>query len=278
MLIDAKDLCCRSGKHYLLNHINWQVDQGEHWLIFGLNGSGKTTLLSAIAGFKPLTSGELTIFGKRYTEDTIFDLRKKVGLVSNSLFDRVYYNESALQIVLSGIFGAFNVGFDVRDEDVRLAKALLRELRMSDKMYQAFGSMSKGERQNVLIARALITKPDILLLDEPTSGLDIYARDHFFQTVDILAESGKVTLLYVTHYAEEIPSFLKKVLLLRSGHVYAQGTIDEVITSDKISALLNEDVTVERDKAGHLHMSVNAPSQIYDLCYQQEKGGVSCGT
>lgn len=75
MLIDAKDLCCRSGKHYLLNHINWQVDQGEHWLIFGLNGSGKTTLLSAIAGFKPLTSGELTIFGKRYTEDTIFDLR-----------------------------------------------------------------------------------------------------------------------------------------------------------------------------------------------------------
>lgn len=278
MLIDAKDLCCRSGKHYLLNHINWQVDQGEHWLIFGLNGSGKTTLLSAIAGFKPLISGELTIFGKRYTEDTIFDLRKKVGLVSNSLFDRVYYNESALQIVLSGIFGAFNVGFDVRDEDVRLAKALLRELRMSDKMYQAFGSMSKGERQNVLIARALITKPDILLLDEPTSGLDIYARDHFFQTVDILAESGKVTLLYVTHYAEEIPSFLKKVLLLRSGHVYAQGTIDEVITSDKISALLNEDVTVERDKAGHLHMSVNAPSQIYDLCYQQEKGGVSCGT
>ena len=278
MLIDAKDLCCRSGKHYLLNHISWQVDQGEHWLIFGLNGSGKTTLLSAIAGFKPLTSGELTIFGKRYTEDTIFDLRKKVGLVSNSLFDRVYYNESALQIVLSGIFGAFNVGFDVRDEDVRLAKALLRELRMSDKMYQAFGSMSKGERQNVLIARALITKPDILLLDEPTSGLDIYARDHFFQTVDILAESGKVTLLYVTHYAEEIPSFLKKVLLLRSGHVYAQGTIDEVITSDKISALLNEDVTVERDKAGHLHMSVNAPSQIYDLCYQQEKGGVSCGT
>lgn len=278
MLIDAKDLCCRSGKHYLLNHINWQVDQGEHWLIFGLNGSGKTTLLSAIAGFKPLTSGELTIFGKRYTEDTIFDLRKKVGLVSNSLFDREYYNESALQIVLSGIFGAFNVGFDVRDEDVRLAKALLRELRMSDKMYQAFGSMSKGERQNVLIARALITKPDILLLDEPTSGLDIYARDHFFQTVDILAESGKVTLLYVTHYAEEIPSFLKKVLLLRSGHVYAQGTIDEVITSDKISAFLNEDVTVERDKAGHLHMSVNAPSQIYDLCYQQEKGGVSCGT
>lgn len=278
MLIDAKDLCCRSGKHYLLNHINWQVDQGEHWLIFGLNGSGKTTLLSAIAGFKPLTSGELTIFGKRYTEDTIFDLRKKVGLVSNSLFDRVYYNESALQIVLSGVFGAFNVGFDVRDEDVRLAKALLRELRMSDKMYQAFGSMSKGERQNVLIARALITKPDILLLDEPTSGLDIYARDHFFQTVDILAESGKVTLLYVTHYAEEIPSFLKKVLLLRSGHVYAQGTIDEVITSDKISAFLNEDVTVERDKAGHLHMSVNAPSQIYDLCYQQEKGGVSCGT
>lgn len=267
MLIQARDLCCRSGNRYLLNHLNWQVNKGEHWLIFGLNGSGKTTLLSAIAGFKPLTSGELTISGEKYTKENIFELRKKVGMVSNSLFDRVYFNESALQIVLSGVFGTFNVEFNVNDEDVRFAKALLRELRMGEKMYQSFGTMSKGERQNVLIARALITRPEILLLDEPTSGLDIYARDHLYQTMDALAESGKVTIIYVTHYPEEIPSFIKKAMLLRSGFIFAQGPIDDMIQSSKISSLIHEDVVVTRDKQGFMHMDVKAPSSIYDLCY-----------
>lgn len=267
-LIQASEVCCRSGKRYLLNHVNWKVNRGEHWLIFGLNGSGKTTLLSVIAGFKPLTSGDLTVLGERYDQNTIFSLRKKVGMVSNSLFDKVYFNESALQIVLSGLFGAFNIDFDIRDEDVRFAKSLLKELRMGDKMYQSFGTMSKGERQNVLIARALITKPEILLLDEPTSGLDIYARDHLYQTVTDLAHSGQVTILYVTHYAEEIPPFLEKALLLRSGHVFAQGMIDELMTSQKISALLNEEVNVTRDDRGFLHMAVDAPSNVYDLCYK----------
>lgn len=272
MLIEAKELCCRSGNKYLLDHLNWQVKLGEHWLIFGLNGSGKTTLLSMIAGFKPLTSGELTVLGKTYSKETIFDLRKKVGLVSNSLFDRIYYNESALQIVLSGIFGTFNIEFNIKDQDVRFAKALLRELRMGDKMYQAFGTMSKGERQNVLIARALITKPELLLLDEPTSGLDIYARDHLYQTVTALADSGKVTILYVTHYPEEIPTFIKNALLLRNGNIFAQGPIDKIMQSKMISELLHEDVRVSCDENGIRHMTVEAPTQIFDLCYSDIEG------
>lgn len=272
MLIQAKDLCCRSGKRYLLNHLNWQVERGEHWLIFGLNGSGKTTLLSTIAGFKSLTSGELTVLGQQYDPETIFALRKKVGMVSNSLFDRVYHNESALEIVLSGLFGTFNISFDVKDEDVRFVKALLRDLRMGEKMYQSFGTMSKGERQNVLIARALITRPEILLLDEPNSGLDVYARAHLYETVRALAESGCVTILYVTHYPEEIPDFIQKALLMRNGQIYAQGSIEEMMQSGKISALLGEDVTVSHDGNGTFHMNVSAPSHIYDLCYGASEG------
>lgn len=267
MLIQAKDLCCRSGKRYLLNHLNWQVERGEHWLIFGLNGSGKTTLLSTIAGFKPLTSGELTVLGQHYDRETIFTLRKKVGMVSNSLFDCVYHNESALEIVLSGLFGTFNISFGVKDEDIRFAKALLRELRMGEKMYQSFGTMSKGERQNVLIARALITRPEILLLDEPNSGLDVYARAHLYETVRTLAERDCVTILYVTHYPEEIPGFVHKALLMRNGQIYAQGSIDEMMQSDKVSNLLGEDIAVSRDQTGAFHMNVDVPSHIYDLCY-----------
>lgn len=270
MLIQASELCCRSGKKFLLNHINWKVEQGEHWLIFGLNGSGKTTLLSTIAGFKPLTSGTLYILGQEYKKENIFDLRKRVGMVSNSLFDRIYFNESALQIVLSGLFGAFNIEFGIRDENIRFAKKLLQELRMGEKMYQPFGTMSKGERQNVLIARALITKPEILLLDEPTSGLDIYARDHLYQTISALANSGKVTILYVTHYSEEVPAFINKTLLLRNGYVFSQGSVEEMLTSSKVSSLLNEKVCISRDEQGFWHMKVDAPSKIYDLCYKGE--------
>ena len=270
MLIQAKDLCSRSGKRYLLNHINWQVDAGQHWLIFGANGSGKTTLLSTIAGFRPPTSGSLRVLGEEYSRETIFSLRKQVGMVSNSLFDRIYHNESALEIVLSGLFGSFNLSFAVRDEDVRFAKALLRELRMAEKMHQSFGTMSKGERQNVLIARALITRPSLLLLDEPNSGLDVYARAHLAETVARLAASGKVTIIYVTHYAEEIPGFIKKGLFMRSGQIYAQGELEDLMCSEKISALLNEDVRVSRDSSGLLHMDVCAHSHIYDLCYKEK--------
>lgn len=269
VLIQAKNLCCRSGQRYLLYNLNWQVEEGEHWLIFGLNGSGKTTLLSAIAGFKPITSGNLNILGQQYNQLNIFGLRKKVGLVSNSLFDRVFFYESALQIVLSGAFGTFNVEFNVKDQDVRFAKALLRELRMGDKIYQSFGTMSKGERQNVLIARALMSKPKILLLDEPTSGLDVCAREHFYQTVTSLADSKKVTIVYVTHYVEEIPTFIKQALLLRNGHIFAQGKIDDMIQSQKLSSLLNEMVSVQRDDQGMIHLSVESSSGICDLCYKE---------
>ena len=269
-IIEVKNLTKSYKKIKAIDNLSFEVKEGERLGLLGPNGSGKTTLLSTIAGFKPLTSGTLYILGQEYKKENIFDLRKRVGMVSNSLFDRIYFNESALQIVLSGLFGAFNIEFGIRDENIRFAKKLLQELRMGEKMYQPFGTMSKGERQNVLIARALITKPEILLLDEPTSGLDIYARDHLYQTISALANSGKVTILYVTHYSEEVPAFINKTLLLRNGYVFSQGSVEEMLTSSKVSSLLNEKVCISRDEQGFWHMKVDAPSKIYDLCYKGE--------
>lgn len=269
MLIESKRLCCKVGKRYLLNNINWQVEDGEHWMVFGMNGSGKTTLLSMIAGFRPVTSGTLQVLGYSYTQETIFALRRQVGMVSSSLFDHIYHNELALQIVLSGLFGSFDVGNGLKDADVCRAKSILRELRMGDKLYRPFSTLSKGERQNVLIARALISRPRILVLDEPSSGLDLYAQEYFFNTVQALADSGVVTILYVTHHPEEIPPFVTKTLLLRSGQVFAQGPIDEMIQSQRISALLNEAVTVRHEVDGHFRMSVEATSHLYQVCYDR---------
>lgn len=266
-VLKVNDLCYKSGRRYLLNHINWEVQKGEHWLIFGMNGSGKTTLLSMIAGFKSATSGQLEVLGQHYDSASIYVLRKKIGWISSSFFDKYYKEESALQVVLSGLTGTFNVDDTITDADVRYAKALLWELRMGEKLHQPFGLMSKGERQNVLIARALITKPEILVLDEPGTGLDVYARVHMMNTVRMLAENAGVTILYVTHYPEEIQCFMNKTLLLKNGRVFAQGDTATVLNSKNLSVLLNESVVVQRTENGSISMAAQAPSRLCQLCY-----------
>ncbi|MBP3625230.1 MAG: ATP-binding cassette domain-containing protein [Peptococcaceae bacterium] len=270
-ILKMKNLCCKSGRRYLLNDICWEVKAGEHWLIFGMNGSGKTTLSSTIAGYKPITSGNLHVLGESYRRENIFSLRKKVGWVSSSFFDKCYTEEPALHIVLSALTGTLNVDDTIQDKDVRFAKALLRELHMDEKMHQPFHLMSKGERQNVLIARALITRPSLLILDEPGAGLDIYAREHMMQTVHDLAEHGHVTILYITHYPEEIQPFMNKTMLLRNGRIFAQGDTDLMLTSEKISALINEPVCVQKTQNGLIQMQVQASTSLCELCYGRER-------
>ena len=267
-VIKATDLSCKSGKRYLLNDITWEVKPGKHWLIFGMNGSGKTTLSSTIAGYKPITSGSLYVLGETYQKETIFSLRKKVGWVSSSFFDKQYTSEPALHIVLSALTGTLNIDYTIRDEDVRFAKALLRELRMGEKMHQPFNLMSKGERQNVLIARALITRPSLLILDEPGTGLDIYAREHMMHTVRNLADSGEVTILYITHHPEEIQPFMNKTMLLRNGRVFAQGATESMMTSELVSALMNESVQVNKNPDGIVQMKMQVETSLYELCYK----------
>ena len=269
-IIKTNELCYKSGRRFLINHINWEVKEGEHWLVFGMNGSGKTTLLSMIAGYKSPTSGTLEVLGKQYDKENIFELRKEIGWVSSSFFDKYYANETALRIVLSGLFGTFNIDYDVTDADVRRAKALLRELRMEGKMNRPFNSMSKGERQNVLIARALITQPKVLVLDEPGTGLDIRAREHMMNTVKALAESKKVTIIYVTHYPEEVQPFMNKTMLLKNGRAFAKGDTESVLTSDNLSILLDETVHVAQNTDGSVKMEVDAPSYVADKFYGEQ--------
>ena len=269
-IIKTNELCYKSGRRFLINRINWEVKEGEHWLVFGMNGSGKTTLLSMIAGYKSPTSGTLEVLGKQYDKEHIFALRKEIGWVSSSFFDKYYANETALRIVLSGLFGTFNIDYDVTDADVRRAKALLRELRMEGKMNRPFNSMSKGERQNVLIARALITQPKVLVLDEPGTGLDIRAREHMMNTVKALAERKKVTIIYVTHYPEEVQPFMNKTMLLKNGRAFSKGDTESVLTSENLSILLDETVHVAQNADGSVKMEVDAPSYVADKFYGEQ--------
>ena len=267
VIIKANKLCLQSGKRYLLRDIDWEVKRGEHWLVFGMNGCGKTTLLGTVAGFKSQTSGTLEVFGQPYTNENILELRSKIGWVSGSFFDKCYSHESALNIVLSGLFGTLGIQFSITNAQVRQAKALLKEMRMGDKINTPFDFMSKGEQQNVLIARALMAEPEILVLDEPGTGLDVYAREHMLQTVRELAEKRQVTVIYVTHYPEEIQPFLQKTLLMQDGKVFAQGNTEDIMTSENISALLQDTVTIQHEAGNHIRMLLDASSAVGEICY-----------
>ena len=235
IIVAIKDLSCISGNRYLLHQINWTIRQGEHWLLFGSNGCGKTTLLSVLAGFKAYDAGTLEVFGQGYSEDNIIRQRRRIGWVSSSFFDKYYHEEGVLDIVLSALSGTLGVPFDVSNAQMIKAKRLLIDLGLKDKIHATFDMLSKGERQHVLIARAFMTDPEILILDEPGTGLDVLARERLLATIKDLASAYDTTIIYVTHYPEEILASFDKTLLLRNGAVYKLGLTRELFTSEVMS-------------------------------------------
>lgn len=264
-VVRLNDLTCLAGNNALLSNIDWSINQGEHWVVFGLNGSGKTTLLSIIAGFRGFTSGSVDVFGSPYTEENILKKRKRVGWISSSFFDKYYQRESVLNIVLSGISGKLGKNsWDITNDDIKRAKSLLIELGLKEKMHRTFDLLSKGERQNVLIARALISNPELLILDEPGTGLDVFAREYMLATVRALAENPKRTIVYVTHYTEEILKIFDKCLLLRNGKVYATGPSEMLFTDKKMSEFLEHPAKVIRT-ADHFYVDVDVESTIERL-------------
>lgn len=255
-IIATRGLGYRIGRQYLLQDINWEIKRGEHWILFGLNGSGKTTLLSILSGFNQQTEGDLSVFGSAYNEENLLRNRRKMGLVSSSYFDAHYHNESVLEIVLSGSLGTLGLDFELADEVVKEAKAHIGSIGLDDKLNQSYGTLSKGERENVLIARALMAKPEILLLDEPCSGLDVLARDQMLGMVENLAHSGQTTIIYVTHYAEEVLPCFEKGALLRQGKMYQQGEREMLFNKKNMGEFLQTDVNVCQDQLGRITIAV----------------------
>lgn len=264
VVIKTEHLSCQSGRRFLIHDINWEVHKGDHWIIFGMNGCGKTTLLSTVAGFRGFTNGKLEVFGEPYSSDNIFSHRKRIGWVSSSFFDKYLSWESALDIVLSGVSGTLSLSKDITDEDVKRAKKLLEQFRLKEKIGQPFALMSKGERQCVLIARALISQPEILILDEPGTGLDIYAREYVLQMVSHLAATTDLTIIYVTHYAEEILPMFDKTLLLRNGFMYKQGETNKLFCDETMSDFLGHETKVENN-CGKISIDIDVDNIITEF-------------
>ena len=263
-VIETKRLNCKAGYRYLLNDINWTVNKGEHWLIFGMNGCGKTTLLSILAGFRAYTGGTLKVFGESYCAENILEMRRKIGFISSSFFDKVLSKESVLDIVLAGKYGTIGLNALPENRDIIHAKALLRELHLKDKINRPFHLLSKGERQNVLITRALMGQPEMLVLDEPGTGLDVFAREYMLSTVKDLAENTDMTIVYVTHYTEEILDNFDKCMLMRNGRVFQLGNTRDLFTESYISDFLEYPVRIEQH-GDRMQLRLNVKSRIREI-------------
>lgn len=170
--------------------INWEVKTNEHWAILGLNGSGKTSLLNIVTGYHFSTTGKVTVLGNEFGKTNLPNLRKKIGYVSSSLekFSQLLEQETVEEVVVSGKFASFGIYEEVTDEDWEKAGSLLTALRLDYLNGKTFNKLSQGEKRRVLIARALMCDPEILILDEPCTGLDVFSREEVLGLMDDIVQ------------------------------------------------------------------------------------------
>lgn len=206
-LIVLRDGVVSYNDRAILHHLDWQVDRRQHWQIVGPNGAGKSTLLSLITGDHPQGySNDLTLFGRRRgSGETIWDIKQHIGYVSSSLHLEYRVSSSVRNVIISGYFDSIGIYQAVSDRQQALAKRWLDLLGMASQADTPFHSLSWGQQRLVLIARALVKHPALLILDEPLQGLDPINRLLVRRFVDVLIGEGRTQLLFVSHHAEDAP-------------------------------------------------------------------------
>ncbi|CAM3785424.1 ABC transporter ATP-binding protein [Alkalicoccus chagannorensis] len=232
-VIDIQDATVQKNGRKLIEHIDWQVNQGEHWAVLGLNGSGKTTLLKVAAGilWPKAGSGPVDVLGHRYGKTYMPELKKSIGWVSQAL-DQQYQAHAqadALDIVLSGRHASVGLYEPVTEDDVERARELLDRFRIRHLEEAPFAQFSQGERKKTLLARAWMADLKLLILDEPCAGLDVYAREELLDTLEEVTSPGGPTLLYVTHHLEEVIPSITHALLMKNGRRYDAGKKEDVL-------------------------------------------------
>ncbi len=246
-ILKIHDVRVERGDTVILKEISWCVDRGQHWVILGPNGSGKTTLLAALTGYEIPTDGEIELLGKVYGESHWPELRKKIGFVSSALNRMMAPDEPAIETVISGKYAMIDLWQKPTPTDRRNARVILRRIECADLAGRPWRHLSQGEHQRILIGRALMAKPKLLILDEPCAGLDPLARENFLQFLNrIPRQPSAPALVLVTHHVEEIMPVFTHALLLREGKVSAAGKAGKTLNSKNLSDSFGTALKVSR--------------------------------
>jgi iron complex transport system ATP-binding protein len=221
----------------ILDKITWTVDGAQRWVILGPNGAGKTTLLQIAAALIHPSSGKAKLLDDRLGAVDVFELRPRIGFVSSAMSRRIPGDETVLNVVMTAAYsvtGRWNEEYE--DIDVNRARRVLEEWKLGRFVDRNFGGLSDGEQKRVLIARAVMTDPELLLLDEPAASLDLGSREELLQLLSEFAKSERApAMVMVTHHVEEIPRGFTHALLLKKGRIVAAGKLDDIVTAKNLS-------------------------------------------
>ena len=248
--LELRDVSYAANGQRILHSVNWSVNPGQHWAVLGPNGSGKTTLLRLACGYIwPNAGGEVRRRGKVLAD--LRELRKSIGWVTSTLASEIPPDEKALRTVVSGKFAQIGLleafGGMATPGDFRSATRYLVQMMCGHLRDRAFGVLSQGEQQKVLIARARMTRPYLIVLDEPCAGMDPGARENFLATLSILGRRKNIpALIYVTHHIEEILPLFGKTLVMRAGRIISAGSTRAVLKSEVLSELYGASFSIIR--------------------------------
>lgn len=248
LLVDFTDVTLVRGGTTLVGPITWQVELDERWVVLGPNGAGKTSLMRMAAAETHPTSGTANLLGERLGHTDIRDLSTRIGVTSSMLAERIPDDEVVTDLVISAgysVLGRWREEYE--DVDRSQAVETLESMGAEHLADRRFGTLSEGERKRVLIARALMTDPELLLLDEPAAGLDLGGREELVARLGVLAaDPDAPATVLITHHVEEIPEGFTHAMLLSQGAVVAQGLLDDVLTAENLTAAFSQTIALDR--------------------------------
>ena len=261
-LIQVHNATVYVGGHQALTAIDWEMRADENWAVVGNNGAGKTTFMKLVHGeLIPIHGGKVQWFSFPHLTP-LWEVRRKIGFISAEYQEKYDVNLSGWEVVASGLFASIGLYEKVTQDKQAKALEWMDFLGISHLAELRLRSISYGEARRILLARALVNNPQLLILDEPCSGLDIPSRERFLETLGKLV-STKTRILYVTHHTDEILPFITHVLYLKQGEVFAQGEKTRMLTDKFISGAL--DCSIQLKKSSGRYWTANCKSSAPKL-------------
>lgn len=238
----------REGKA-ILSPLDWQVELDERWIIIGPNGAGKTTLMRVASAQMFPSTGTVRLVGEQMGKVDLREIRTAIGMSSSALAQRIPNEERVADLVISAgydVLGRWREDYEDMDEE--RAIEILESVGAIHLADRKWGTLSEGERKRTLIARALMTDPELLLLDEPGAGLDLGGREDLIQLLsELAADPDSPAIVMITHHVEEIPPGFTHAMLLDEGNIVAQGLLEDVMTSENLTRAYHQPIDVRHD-------------------------------
>ena len=251
--LEAKNISCLKNEYEVVKDLNLKLKYDENVILIGPNGSGKSSLLDLInRNIYPVIKKDtvLKIFNDELIN--IWELRKKISTVNNDVKTRINPRLKVFDLIISGLYGKYCKISEISEGDVYLAENLINKMLIANLSQKYFSHLSEGEKQIVLIARALIKKPKILILDEPIANLDLKSR---FKVIDQINELNNLNtkIICITHDISMITEIYNRIIMLKDRIIIADGTQSETINSKNLSNLFDVDINVIKHK-GYWHI------------------------